>query len=218
MAKAEVSTIGIGALSAAHKRTLQGLKRQVSNIAQSLGVVREKVSEIAPRVIKFFTTLQAEIDGFTFVDFARLFDHTVPTHAADRDGVQGYRNHRMYYALDYMRRTVRQQAQGTKRRTSGATRDNATDALSRSIATLLQLIKADDAEKVFTAVQSEFSLSERAMTRLRKRVEATQPLFKVPASVKPVAVGNVIHMQPAATVAATPEPMAQPGRRIKVPA
>src|SRR5690349_11080230 len=126
MAKAEVITINT--LSAAHRKAVQGMRRQVLDAAHKFGALRERLSDLAPKVVKLYNAIVAEQDGFTFVDFCRLFDATVPTHAADRDGVTGYRNHRTYYTLQYMRRLV--QMSGTRRRTQQGVRDSATDALA----------------------------------------------------------------------------------------
>jgi hypothetical protein len=119
-----------------------------------------------------------------------LFDASVPTHAADRDGQIGYRNHRTYYTLAYMRRLVL--LSGSRRRTPGGVRDSATDALARTLATVLQIV--DDAERVWSAIQAEFAFSERLMTRLRKRVAETKPLIRLETA-KPAKIGNVIHME-----------------------
>jgi hypothetical protein len=154
------------------------------------------------------------LERFTFVDFVRLFDDSVPTHAADRDGVTGYRNHPTYYTMQYMRRLIA--TQGRQRGPQGV-RDSATDALARTLATVLQIV--EDHERVWNAIQTEFQFSERLMTRLRRRVQDTKPLIKLEAT-RPAKVGNVIHMDRAAAPpqAEATEPMQQPGRRVSVAA
>lgn len=196
-------------LSAGHRKSLQALRRPVLDAARSFSAVRERLTDLAPRVVKLYNSIVADVEQFTFVDFVRLFDSTVPTHAADRDGTMGYRNHRTYYTLAYMRRLV--QLGGT-RRAPGGVRDSATDALARTLATVLQLV--EDHERVWQAIQSEFGFSERLMTRLRKRVDQTQPLIKLEAT-RPAKVGNVIHMEKQTESA---EPLAQPGRNVEIPA
>jgi hypothetical protein len=205
-------------LSKAHAAALAALKRPVTAAAASFGTVREKLSELAPKVLKLFTNITAGLEegqNFTFVDFCRMFDASIPTHAADRDGVIGYRNHRVYYTLAYMRRLA--QTAGTQRKGQQGVRDSATDALARTLATILQIV--DDKEAVWSAVQKEMAFTERLMTRLRKRVDATKPFIKLTAST-PAKVGGIIHYAPAPAAAneGAGEPMAQPGRRITLPA
>ena len=209
----DVQSITVNSLSAAHKRSLQALRRPVLDAARSFGAIREKLTELAPKVIKLYNAIQAENERLSFVEFVRLFDGSVPTHAADRDGTTGYRNHRTYYTLQYMRRIV--QMGGTRRRGQQGVRDSAADALARTLATVLQIVA--EPENVWQAIQQEFGYSERLMTRLRKRVDATKPLVTLKAS-KPAQVGNVIHMQPQAAPTEETEPMRQPGRNIELPA
>jgi hypothetical protein len=179
-------------LNAAAKRQVLALRRPVMDAARQFGAVRERLSDLAPKIVKLFNMILADNEAFTFVSFVRLFDPTVPTHAADRNGETGYRNHRTYYTLAYMRRLV--QLQGTRRRTPGGVRDSATDALARTLATVLQVV--EDSEAVWHAIQSEFQFTERLMTRLRKRVDATKPLIQLePTRRATVSVGKVIHME-----------------------
>lgn len=214
---AEVLTVE--GLSATHKRQLQALRRPVLDAARSFGAVRERLSDLAPRVVQLYNGIAADATRFTFVDFVRMFDTTVPTHAADRDGTAGYRNHRTYYTLAYMRRLV--QLGGGRRRAPGGVRDSATDALARTLATIFQVVDNEHAERVWSAIQSEFAFSERLMTRLRKRVEGTKPLIRLEAT-RPAKIGNVIHMEragaPAEGTAGETEPMRQPGRSVVLPA
>src|SRR4051812_16769519 len=106
MASDTADRVNVNALSTAQRKALQALKRPVTDAAARFKVVREKLTELAPKVIKLFNEITATSEGFTFVEFCRLFDATIPTHAADRDGEIGYRNHRVYYTLAYMRRLV----------------------------------------------------------------------------------------------------------------
>lgn len=206
-----VESISVNSLSAAHKRTLQALRRPVVDAARSFGAVREKLTDLAPKVLRLFNALVAEHERLTFVEFVRMFDPSVPMHAADRDGTIGYRNHRVYYTMAYMRRLTQQ---GGRPRGQQGVRDSATDALARTLATILQIVS--EPEPVWAAIQAEFQFSERLMTRLRKRVDATKPLIKLEAS-KPAKVAGVIHMERITTGEPT-EAMAQPGKRITVAA
>lgn len=198
--------VSIGSLSTANRRTLQGLRRSVLDTARSFGAVRERCEVLAPKIVRLFNAAVADNERLTFVAFARMFDPTVPTHAADRDEkTPGYRNHRVYYTLQYMRRLVVQAPRGQQ-----GVRNSATDALARTLATILQVIA--EPEAVWTAIQQEFQFGERLMTRLRKRVADTQPLVKL-AAPKPIKAGDTIHM-PHTAPAPAGEPMAQAGRRV----
>lgn len=194
-------TAPINMLSAPHRKTLQALRRSVLEAARQFGAVRERLTDMAPKIVKLYNAIVAENERVTFVEFARMFDPTVPTHAADRDEKVGYRNHRVYYTLQYMRRLVVATPRGQQ-----GVRNSATDALARTLATILQVVA--EPEAVWTAIQQEFSFGERLMTRLRKRVADTQPLVKL-AAPKPIKAGEPIHMAPP-----TAEAMAQPGRRV----
>lgn len=210
----DVQTLTVGNLNAAHRKTLQALRRPVTDAARSFGIVREKLQGLAPKIVKLFDSIKAEHTNFTFVDFCRMFDGSIPTHAGDRDGKIGYRNHRVYYTLAYMRRLVQATSASTRRGQQGV-RDSATDALARTLATILQIVA--EPEPVWAAIQAEFGFGERLMTRLRKRVEATKPLIKLEAA-RPVKASGVIHMERIAEPATSAEPMAQPGRRVEVEA
>jgi hypothetical protein len=209
MAKASIVAIGVTPLSADHRRQVKELTRPITDVAQKFGVIRERLSELAPKVVKLFNAISAAHDGFTFVEFARLFDPSIPTHAADRDGETGYRNHKVYNTLTYMRRLVQTNRQG--RRGQQGVRDSATDALARVLRTLQGIVK-DDAP-LWNAVQSEFQFSERLMTRLRKRVASTEPLIHLSVT-KPATLGAVIHMERHADAEPQPEPMRAPARRV----
>lgn len=185
-------------LSAALKRQITALRRPITALAAKFGIVRVSLKETAPKVMQLFDDIKtaSRPTPFSFVEFARMFDPGMPTHAADRDGEEGYRNHKVYYTLDYMRRMANLRPAGPR-----GVRDSATDALARTIATILQ-VKGVDEDTVWQAVQKEFpNFGERVITGLKKRVERTKPLFELRVST-PARVGNIIHMQPAAAEAA----------------
>jgi hypothetical protein len=206
----DAGRVTLETLDAEDRREFNAVKRPITNLSSSFGVVREKLKEIAPRVFGLFNRIKGKHPNFSFVEFARMFAPDMPTHAADRDGATGYRNHRVYYTLVYMNRSLTQRPRGRQ-----GVRDTAVDSLARTIATLLQVIEP---KTVWTAIQKEFGYDERIMGRLQKRVEKTKPIFAVKA--RGVQVGNVIHMdreqaeQPQAGTAADRE-MTQPGRRVR---
>lgn len=207
-------SVTLDSISAVFSKQIKGLRPTISNLSKQAGIVREKMKDLAPKVIGLFKKLQAEYPSITFVEFARMFDPTVPTFAADKDGAIGYRNHKTYYTLNNMRRldATAGRGRGTAR-TAGGVRDSATDALARSLATILQIVQ--EPESVWGAVQQEFAFGERLMTRLRKRVEETKPLFTIPT--KPVKVGAVIHMTRTSGESAPAEtPMPKNVQRVKV--
>jgi hypothetical protein len=187
MAKRKADQPAGETLPANLRRLVFDLRRPIMQAAQKFGVIRESLKELAPRVMRAFAALQAHDAAISFVQFARMIDPTIPTAAADRDGATGYRNHKTYYTLQYMRRLVQLRPRGRQ-----GVRDSATDALARTIATMLQFVA--DPESVWKAVQAEFGFSERVITGLRRRVGQTKPLF-VAKPQRPVPVGKVIHME-----------------------
>jgi hypothetical protein len=195
-------------LSAGIRRQVTALRPSITAAAKQFAVIREKLSDLAPKVVRLYNEIQAENERFTFVEFARLFDNTIPTHPGDRGAVEGYRKHRVYYTLTYMRRLV----QTSGRRGQQGVRDSAADALARTLATILQVVA--EPEPVWTAIQQEFGYTERLMGRLRKRVEATEPLFKLSVP-KPAKIGNVIHMPKAQAAAPAAGELAEPGRAVR---
>ena len=208
-------------LAPADKRQITGLKRSVSSLAEKFGVVRESARDLAPKVMKLFNQLQAKHENLGgFIGFARLFDATIPNHAADRDGEEGYRKHRTYYALDYMRRLVNVRPRGGQQ----GRRDPARDWQARTIATILQIVR--DPDPVWKAVAQEFGLRERGLARLKSRVEGAKPIINLTAVMKPVKVDDskIVHMEPAARQAnvgemqETLEGIQREGRRVKVAA
>lgn len=196
--------VSINTLSAALRRQFTAVKRPVLDLATRFSTVRASLDEIAPRVIGLYNSIKAENAQFSFAEFARLFDPSVPTHSADTDDEPGYRNHKVYYTLQYMQRKV---TLGSRGRGAGV-RTSASEALARTIATMLQLPGVDK-DQIFETVKAEFGFGDRVMARLRRRVENTQPLFHltVPRA-GTVRVGNVIHMEPRPAAAAATEPAA----------
>lgn len=204
-------------LSAAHQKTGKIIVGQVRSIADKLDVVREAVRDVAPRVMAWFKRLQVEHESLDFVGFARLIDPTVPTHGEEKNGATGYKKHKTYYALDYMRRTLVVRKGGARGRI-----DPATDQIARAIATVLQVLK--DGDPVWAAVAKEFALSDRAVARLKVRVENCKPLIDLTGSLKPVGVtaARIVHMEPRAKAIGIAEPAAddlrRSGRRVKMAA
>lgn len=162
-------------LSAALKSKVAGMKAAAQGLAAKYGEVREKVNESAPRFMALFNEIkqaQDNPDGFGLADFARLFDSTVPTHAADNNEGVGYRNHRMYYTLAYMQRVQRQKdkPRGTQGKFNGASAK-----LERLIATLLTVAK--DPAPLWERVSEEFAMQPRTLAILKNRVEQVQPIM-----------------------------------------
>lgn len=204
--------ITLESISAVYRRQVVGLKRQVTELANKFGVVRESLKETAPKIMKLFNQIKVQHEAITFVEFARFFAPDLPTHAVDRDGVVGYRNHKVYYTLDYMRRMANLKPRGRR-----GVRDSSADGLARSLATILQVVDGDSADTIWKAVQTEFGYGERVMTGLKRRVENTKPLVSltVPRAGQ-VRVGGVIHMAKATTEVEEAEPMAQGRRRVRL--
>lgn len=208
---AAAASITLDTLNAGLRAQVVKVKGKVLDLANKFSVVRESVKgEIGPRVMRIFNAIRADAatEKITFVEFARMFDPKMPTHAKDLDdGTVGYRNHKVYYTLDYMRRQLTQRPRGAQ-----GVRDTATDALARSIATILQVVT--EPEPVWKAVQAEFGFGERIMGRLRKRVEDTKPLFQVKVPKGAIKVGDVIHMESNKAAAAHDEAVAAGRRKV----
>lgn len=186
MAKTEPQATGrtLDAMTPAVKRVIANLKPSVMRFAEAFKSITAKRTEIAPKFMQVYNRLAADLDGgLTFVDYCRMFDPSVPTAAG---GEQGYRVHPTYMACDYLRRKTRERPRGRQ-----GTRDNATDILARTIATMLQVVR--DAEPIWSSIQAEFAFTERQLTALKRRVESTRPLFQLSAP-RAVSVGKVIHM------------------------
>lgn len=214
--KRSTSGVTLADLSGAIQKQVKAIKGRVLKIADQFAVVRVSLKEVAPQVMRIFNAIKVEHENFTFVEFARLYAPDMPTHSADRDGVIGYKNHKVYYTLDQMRRVVNLRPRGQQ-----GVRDSAVDALARTIRTVIE-VAPDQAPAIWQAIQAEFQYPERIMNRLKKRVAATEPLFTIskPKGAR-VKIGNVIHMErtaaPQAAAPAGPD-LAQPRQRIRATA
>lgn len=187
-------------LNAAERGSVGNLRKQVTALAEKLGVVRQTVADIAPKVMRLYNGLVTKYEDRLggFVGFARLIDPSVPTHARDKDGEVGYLNHKTYYTLTYIRRTYQT---ANRPRGQQGRRDPATDQLARTVATLLQVVK--DEAVIWSALEQEFRFNKRMIARVRSRVEQVEPIIKLQ-GIKPVA-GLVVHMEPTAKAPAQAE-------------
>lgn len=180
-------------LSAVHVKAVKALRPGVLKAAQVFGHAREKVKEIAPKVIGLLRQLQAAYPGMSLIDFVRQLDPTVPASPRDTDAGKGYQSHPTYYTVRYMQQALTQRPRGAQRTGS----DAALDILARSLATIVQI---DDkiAAEVWQAVAEQFKLEDRGLARLKKRVAATKPILDLTGIVKP-------HHGPAKVIKMTPE-------------
>jgi hypothetical protein len=81
------------------------LAPRVMNFGRDAETLRNTAATLAPRFLGVWDGMRKEIDpAFTFLQFVRALDPTIPMHAADRDGVRGYRNHPTYTGAMYLRR------------------------------------------------------------------------------------------------------------------
>jgi hypothetical protein len=201
--------ITINSLSAVHKRQVQALRRPVLDAAVKLGAIRERLSDLAPKVVKLYDAIKAEHTTFQYVAFVRLFDASVPTAAEE------YRNHRTYYTMQYMRRLVQQAGMVGRKRGQQGVRDTAVDGLARTLATIMQIVPDTEQPMIWRAVEQELQLLPRTLARLQRRVAATKPLIRLETA-RPAKIGNVIHMdRTAVTEAETPAVGRQPGRDVE---
>lgn len=208
----ESERLSFATLGGTLKRAVTAMQKPIEKLVSQFAEFRDAAKPTWPKVAALYAQVLTEHPSATFVEFVRLFAPDMPTHAADRESVPGYRNHKVYYTLNYMKRTW-----GTKRRgAAGGVRATATVALASMIKTVLAVVS--EPAPVWAAIQERFSFTEREMNRLKKRVAETQPVFEVKLPAKAhIKIGKVIHMQaPAeAAAAAEGEPMRQAGRAVR---
>lgn len=169
-----------GPLPAAVSRAIDSIRRPFTQFVTGFTSLSTRRAELAPELMKAFAKWQAAAGG-NFVGFVRVLDPTVP---ADRDG---YRNHKAYQAAEYLRRLVGRTDTATR---TQPVRSNLT-ALARMLATVLPLVR--DVEVVWSAVEAEFGLQPRQLSRLRQVTGTVQPLLRL-AHVRPQAAA-VVHME-----------------------
>lgn len=213
------TNVALETLSATLRKQVTAVRGTITKLAKDYGVIREKVAEVAPRVIKLFKAIQNEQNGVTMADFARIFDPSVPTHAADdkKTGAKGYRSNRTFQAISYMQQIVQRAERGPSQGRQGK-RDPATDQLARMISTILQVIRPADHGVVWQAVKDEFRFGDKALAGLTKRVEAADPLIDLKAAVKPVSVApsNIHHMPRLVPAPSPAEALAGAARAVGV--
>lgn len=181
----------VKSLSAAHRAKLASFKPKIKGMAEQFSGFRAKVKDIAPIIMAYFDELLkvhgAELGGF--VGFCRLFNPDMPEKAGTPTA-PGYRADPTYYTLDYIKRSTQKRKTGQQGK-----RDPATDSLARMLATILQVVKDD--VPVWLAVKQEFGLTDRAISRLKTRVEDAEPILSLE-GVKPVGLttARIIHMEP----------------------
>lgn len=201
-------------LSAALRRAVDELRKPLVTITTEHAKINDKLKDFAPKVMRVFNKIKADNEAFSFVEFVRLYNPALPTHAAEVNGEPGYRVDKTYMSLDYMRRLVQAKPRGK----SQGTRDTAADILARSIATILQALKPAEHADVWKQIGVEFGMSSIIVGKLQKRVEATEPLFKLRLA-KAASIAAPIHMERAVAAAegeGEGEEMQQRGRRVKV--
>lgn len=200
---ADVASIKEAKLTAAQRSELAKLKRPIIEAAGGFAGARQKIVDLAPRMLAHYNSIVQSNGGvYPFVNYCRLFDPSIPTHAGDQGAARGYRNHPVYYGMSYMKQVANRQALNAGQTQAGAgarngrgqgVRDTAADDLARLIATILSVAK--DPEAVWAALEAELGYSPNVMTRLRDRVAATKPLFALKVKPVPVSKDNIIHME-----------------------
>lgn len=178
-------------LSVAMKRRVTSWRKPLAILADQLWKTRKAVKEeIGPTIMQSFAELKVTHPKLSFVAFTQVIDPSIPDHADEKNGEQGYKIHKTYYALDYIRRVNNTPRSGTRGKTNPIT-----DQAARWLKTILKLGIPEQA--VFDATQKAFNLDKRAVDRLRKRVAQTEPVFELELPKKFHAkIGNVIQMQP----------------------
>lgn len=81
------------------RQYLAKYRSSVRVMAFDIGILRDRVTSRADRVIPVYYKIHGIRPDLTFIQFARLLDPTIPVQAAE------YRRHPSYVALCYMKRT-----------------------------------------------------------------------------------------------------------------
>lgn len=171
---------------AAIERQIDAIRRPFMAYATAFGRIMETRGELAPRFMRaYYAWANADGKG-GFVAFVRKIDPEVPTASRSTDGVDGYRDHPSYNAAQYLRRKV----EGGNRQP--ARRSNVSP-LARMIATVLQVIRPENATAVVDSIGREFGFTARQITRLQELVGKAQPVMRLP-GVRPVAAPRLVHV------------------------
>lgn len=86
-------------------------RRDLRLCASTPGFVRGRSKAVAPRFMQAYRAWgQAIGRPYSFVEFVRLLDPSVPTHKGqEREAQDGYLHNATYQAADYIRRQARRQ-------------------------------------------------------------------------------------------------------------
>lgn len=194
-----------GKLTQDTRKKVETLRTTFGQYAESLRLAFQKREELVGPVMKLYGLCMSEIPNLSYVQFMGMLDPSIPINQRDDktvDGrmVKGYRSHPTYVAGEYVRRLALQNQRGT--RAEGATGQarrgpNATERLSRLLATMVPLVK--DADAFWAAVGGELQIDVNALAKLRRMTDSTEPLLRLPALTQakrfPV---RVLHVVPAA--------------------
>lgn len=176
-----------GTVSAKVKKAIDGIKRPFMAYASAFGKVAETRAELAPKFMKAYGMYLSE-GGRQFTAFVRMIDPAVPMHRDEENGERGYRDHPSYQAADYLRRLDNRQDRGDNRARpvrSGMVK------LARLIA-VVQAISSEP-ELLWKGIQTEFNMTDRQITSLKRVVATVQPLVKIP-NIKPARL-TVVHVE-----------------------
>lgn len=200
-----------GKLTQDTRRKVETLRTTFGQYAESLRLAFQKREELVGPVMKLYGLCMSEIPNLSYVQFMGMLDPSIPINQRDDktvDGrlVKGYRSHPTYVAGEYVRRLALQNQRGTRAEGAagggqGRRGPNATERLSRLLATMVPLVK--DADAFWIAVGGELQIDANALAKLRRMTDSTEPLLRLPALTQakrfPV---RVLHVVPAAQPAA----------------
>ena len=171
-------------VSAKLEKIIDGIKQPFVRFVKGFAELEQKRTDLAPKFMKAANTFMAETGG-SFVDFVRYIVPGVGPSVAE------YKIHPAYNAAQYLKRKAEQIARAEREpetpqqraervATSPAT---ANTALARVVATLLELIPADQVDQFKAAMRSELHWAERKVERVMADAEErVDPLvaIKVP--------------------------------------
>lgn len=200
-------------LPAAIRRGITNTKRAVLDTSAKHGLVREKMKDLAPKVIPLYLEAAAAVPGFTLADFAREYDDTVPTWPRTndvRDGVPGYQAHPVYNTLTYMKRLIENKRREEKReedKANGVVQPKPVNVFAMALKLLIGL--GVSTETVLKAVKDRANYTDRSLAILKTKINDAPPLLGVKMTATGIEVTDT-NPQPATPL----EKMTQGGQSV----
>lgn len=190
-------------LSTALTRVIDKIREPLMSYVKAFGAIQETRAQLAPRVIAAFEDWSKETGRTQFVEFCRVIDPTIPTHSRDSEDGPGYKSHRTYTAMDYLRRKWAEMERAKNAAANGGASGNATPVrtagwrMARMLATITPMIRPADRAEFWNVIGAELGLTAAQMNTLKRVAESTQPLVEVHVRPQPLKVVHVDTGEPA---------------------